>query len=70
MRVAVERPCKAEALAKAARETGPSARDDRIVGLRQPKDRLVKAYQLCRRNDLLQIGTIEPRNDVPHRLAE
>ena len=64
MRVAKERPCKAEALAKPAREIGPSAIDDRIVGLRQPDDRFVEAGQLCCFNDLLQIGVVQPRNDV------
>ena len=70
VRVAEKRPCKAEALAKPAREIGASANDDRIVRLRQPNDRLVKAGQLRRFNDLLQIGVVQPCNDVLYRFSE
>ena len=70
VRVAKKRPRKAEALAKPTREIGPSANDDRIVRLRQPNDRLVKAGQLCRFNDLLQIGIVQPCDDVLYRLSE
>ena len=48
----------------------PAANDDRIVRLRQPNDRLVKACQLCCFDDLLQIGIVQPCNDVLYRLSE
>ena len=70
VRVAEERPRKAEALAKPAREIGASANDDRIVRLRQPDDRLVNAGQLCCFNDLLQIGVVQPCNDVLYSFSE
>ena len=64
VRVAEKRPCKAEALAKPTWKIGPCDIDDRIVRLRQPNDRFVKAGQLCCFNDLLQIGVVQPCNDV------
>ena len=70
VRVAEERPCKAEALAKPAWKIGASANQDRIVRLRQPNDGLVKAGQLCCFNDLLQIGVVQPGNDVLYRFSE
>src|ERR1700752_2503190 len=48
VRVAENRPRKAEAEANPARQIDASASDDRIVRLRQPGDRLVNAGQLCR----------------------
>src|SRR6185437_5111787 len=70
VRVAEKRPRKAEALAKPTREIGPCDIDDRIVRLRQPNDRLVKAGQLCRFNDLLQIRVVQPSNDVLYCFSE
>src|SRR5882757_1178862 len=55
---------------KPTREIGRSANEDRIIRLRQPNDRLVKAGQLCCFNDLLQIGITEPRDDVLYGFSE
>ena len=70
VRLAKERPGKTEALAKPARQMGPTAGDDRIVRLRQPDDRLMQTGQLRGFDDLLQIGVLQPRNDVPQCFAD
>ena len=70
VRIAKKRSRKAEALAKPTREIGRSANEDRIIRLRQPNDRLVKAGQLCCLNDLLQIGIAQPRDDVLYGFSE
>src|SRR5882672_3766513 len=64
-----KRPRKTETLAKATRQIGRCAKH-RIVRLRQPNDRLVKAGQLCGFNNLLQIGIAQPRDDVLYRFSE
>lgn len=70
VRIAKKRSRKAEALAKPTREIGRSANEDRIIRLRQPNDRLVKAGEPCCLNDLLQIGIAQPRDDVLYRFSE